>query len=61
MSKELFSPGNVAPESAQYQVVGPRGGYREGLEVTSVEGKRLPLTSEPGLKYVLVGRTKHKR
>jgi len=60
MSDDLFTPGMTTPTSGQYEVVGPRGGYREGLEVTSVEGKPLPPTPEPGLRYVLIDKTKHK-
>ncbi len=61
MSDELYKPGETTPASGQYEVVGPRGGQRQGLEVTSVEGKPLPPTPEPGLKYVLIDKTKHKR
>ena len=42
-------------------LVGPRGGDRGNLEVTGVEGKRLPPTQEPGLRYELVDKTKHKK
>lgn len=56
----LYSPGEVVPQSGQFEVVGPRGGHREGLEVTGVEGKRLPPTQESGLKYKPVDPTKHK-
>lgn len=61
MSDQLFNPGQSTPESGQYEVVGPRGGRREGLEITSTQGNPLPPTSEPGLKYVLVDKTKHKK
>lgn len=60
MLDDLLSPGTPTPESGQYGVVGPRGGRREGLEVTSTEGNPLPPTPKPGLKYVLVDKTKHK-
>lgn len=60
MSDELFSPGELTPKSGQYEIVGPRGGQRGGLEKTSVEGKPLPPVSEPGLKFKLVDPTKHK-
>lgn len=60
MSKSKpLKPGQIAPHSGQYEVVGPRGGKR-GHEVTSVEGERLPPTQNPGERYVLVDRTKHK-
>lgn len=58
---DLHKPGEVTPESGQYRVVGPRGGDRGNLEVTGVEGKRLPPTQEPGLRYELVDKTKHKK
>lgn len=59
MSDNLYKPGEPAPESGQYEVTGPRGGSK-GYEVTSTEGKPLPPTSEAGLRYRLVDRTKHK-
>ncbi|MCA1734042.1 MAG: hypothetical protein LC732_10630 [Acidobacteria bacterium] len=55
-----LKPGQVALEGGQYEVVGPRGGKR-GREVNSVEGKRLPPTSESGERYRLVDATKHQR
>lgn len=60
MSDELYKPGEITPDSGQYQVVGPRGGDRGGQEVTSVEGNPLPPTSQPDLRYKLVDKTKHK-
>lgn len=59
MTKDEYKPGEVAPVSGQYEVVGPRGGHT-GLEITGVKGKRLPPTQHPGEKYRLVDRTKHK-
>ena len=56
-SKKL-KPGNLAPVSAQYVRVGPRGG--EGIEVTGVKGKRLPPASSPGYTYEISDRTKNK-
>jgi hypothetical protein len=57
----LLTSGTQTPLSGQYQEVGPRGGVFSGLEVTSVQGKRLPPTSIPGNKFKLVDRTKHKK
>jgi len=57
---ELLRPGQPAPKSGQYAETGPRGG-ETGSEITSIEGKRLPPTSEPGNRYVLVDPTKHKK
>jgi len=56
-SKEL-KPGSVAPASAQYIRVGPRGG--EGIEVTGVKGKRLPPAPGPDYTYKISDRTKNK-
>jgi hypothetical protein len=53
-------PGTPAPASGQYMPVGPRGG-KSKLEVTSVQGKPLPPTPKPGMGYVLVDKTKHKK
>lgn len=57
MTKPL-KPGTPAPNSGQYEQVGPRGG-KTGHEVTSVQGNVLPPTQKPGQKYVLVDRTKN--
>lgn len=57
MSKPM-SPGTPAPNSGQYEQVGPRGG-KTGHEVTSVQGKPLPPTQKAGQKYVLADRTKN--
>lgn len=54
-----LTPGTKAPESGQYGLVGPRGG-KLPREVTTVKGEPLPPTPKPGLKYVLVDKTKHK-
>lgn len=59
MSNNL-KPGQDAPKSGQYAVVGPRGG-KTGSEVTAVQGKPLPPTQRPGMGYQLVDPTKHKR
>lgn len=50
-------PGEKAPNSGQYQQIGPRGGA--GKEVTSVKGETLPPASR-GSTYTLVDRTKNK-
>ncbi len=60
MSSELFSSGQTAPESGQYEIVGPRGGDRGGYEVTSTKGNPLPPVPEAGLKLKLVDGTNHK-
>lgn len=52
-------PGQIAPKSGQYEIVGPRGG-KTGTEVTAIKGKPLPPTPKPGQTLVLVDKTKHK-
>lgn len=52
-----LKPGQTAPDSGQYQKIGPRGG--KGPEVTSVKGKPLPPTPTKGTTYTLVDPTKH--
>jgi len=55
-----LKPGQKAPRSGQYGLVGPRGG-KIGPEVTSVRREPLPPTPKPGQRYVLVDPTKHKK
>ncbi|MCE5248884.1 hypothetical protein LLG96_01550 [bacterium] len=57
---DRLKPGTDTPISGQYAVVGPRGG-KTGVEITAVEGKRMPPTPEKGMGYVLVDETKHKK
>ena len=52
-----LKPGQSAPQSGQYQQIGPRGG--EGPERTVVKGEPLPPTPKPGTTYKLVDPTKH--
>jgi hypothetical protein len=47
-----LKPGQEAPASGQYQIIGPRGG--KGKEVTSVKGEPLPPTQTPGSTFKLV-------
>ncbi len=58
MSKKVLKPGNIAPNSGQYQRIGPRGG--QGIEVTVTKGEPLPPTPKPGSSYILVDPTKNK-
>ncbi len=55
----IHKPGEKAPESGQYGVVGPRGG-KTGTEVTVTKGETLPPTPKQGQGFVLVDKTKHK-
>ncbi len=57
MSKKEYSPGNKAPTSGQYGIIGPRGGAT-GIERTVVKGEPLPPTKKSGQSYVLVDKTK---
>ena len=52
-------PGQKAPESGQYGVIGPKGG-KTGTEITATKGETLPPTPKPGQTFVLVDKTKHK-
>ena len=54
-----FKPGEKAPRSGQYEIVGPRGG-RKGTERTAVKGKTLPPTPKPGQTYSLVDPTRNR-
>jgi hypothetical protein len=48
-----LKPGQPAPQSGQYERVGPRGG-RTGQEVTMPRQHPLPPTPKPGERYILV-------
>jgi hypothetical protein len=54
-----IKPGQSAPKSGQYEVVGPRGGHT-GKEITLPKGHTAPPTSKPGQSYNLVDPTKNK-
>ncbi|MBM3933954.1 MAG: YjzC family protein [SAR202 cluster bacterium] len=53
-----YKPGQIAPDSGQYPVVGPRGGD-QGREVTVVRGEPFPPTPKPGMGYGKPDKTKH--
>ncbi len=53
-----FKPGQSAPLSGQYAVIGPRGGST-GSEITAIKGKPLPPTSKAGQTFVPVDPTKN--
>jgi hypothetical protein len=61
MAKKLYKPGEKAPESGQYEIVGPRGGETSEGARTVTRGEPFPPTPEPGQCYKLVDRTKHKK
>lgn len=52
-----LKPGQTAPASGQYQVIGPKGG--KGPEVTVPKGHQLPPTPAAGSTYTLVDPTKN--
>ncbi len=55
---KISKPGQSAPRSGQYEIIGPRGG-RTGQERTAVRGKTLPPTPRPGQSYRLVDPSKN--
>lgn len=59
MANKPLKSGQPAPASAQYEVIGPRGG-RTGFEVTAPKGRTLPPTPKPGQSYIPVDRTRNK-
>jgi len=60
MSDKHFKPGQKAPRSGQYEIVGPRGG-KTGVERTVTRGEPLPPPESKGQKYLLTDPTKHRR
>ena len=57
MSKRM-KPGQPAPASGQYEIVGPRGG-RTGQERTVTRREPLPPTPKPGQTYRIADRTRN--
>lgn len=55
---KTYKPGQTAPRSGQYEIVGPRGGGT-GHERTVVRGEPLPPTTKPGQGFQLVDPTKN--
>ena len=54
-----YKPGQKAPHSGQYGVVGPRGG-KTNKEVTVVKGEPFPPSPKKGSTFVLNDPTKNK-
>jgi hypothetical protein len=52
---KTYSPGQAAPVSGLYELVGPRGG-RTGKERTVVKGEVLPPPPKPGMTYRIAER-----
>lgn len=53
-----LKPGEKAPKSGQYGIVGPRGG-KTGKERTVTKGEPMPPTPKSGQEYILVDPTKN--
>ena len=58
MATKTYRPGQKAPRSGQYEIIGPRGG-RTGKERTIVRDEPMPPTLKKGQEYVIVDPTKH--
>jgi len=58
--KKTYKPGQRAPRSGQYEIVGPRGGGT-GKERTVTRREPFPPTPKRGQRYILVDPTRHKR
>jgi hypothetical protein len=57
--KRQLKPGDVAPVSGLYELIGPRGGHT-GKERTAVKGDVLPPTPKPGMQYKIAERAHNK-
>ncbi len=58
MSKKSgFKPGESAPDSGQYQIIGPRG--QKGPERTVVKNEPFPPTPKRGSTFTIKDKTKH--
>ncbi len=58
MNGKSWKPGQKAPQSGQYMIVGPRG--KKGPERTVVKGEPLPPSLRKNQRYVLVDPTRTK-
>lgn len=56
--RPVLRPGDTAPTSGQYVMVGVRGG-NTGKERTVVKGEPMPPTPQKGMGFKLVDKTKH--
>jgi hypothetical protein len=59
MNEKTYKPGEKAPASGQYEIIGSRGGKTDE-ERTVVKGEPLPPTKKPGQKYRITDRSKNK-
>jgi hypothetical protein len=60
MSKTKYRPGQKAPASGQYEIIGPKGGHTSN-ERTVTRGEPLPPTPRKGQTYIIVDKTKHRK
>ena len=58
MTKRTYKPGEKAPRSGQYGIVGSQGG-KTGKERTVTKNEPLPPTPKKGQRYILNDTTKH--
>ena len=58
MGAKKLKPGEKAPASGQYPIIGPRGG-NTGKERTVVKGEPMPPTPKPGQGYGKPDRTRN--
>jgi hypothetical protein len=56
---KTYKPGEKAPVSAQYEIMGKRGGHT-GVERTVTKGETLPPAPERGQSYRIADRTHNK-
>lgn len=57
---DAYKPGEIAKESGQYPIQGPRGG-KPGEERTVTRGEPFPPTPKKGQTFGSPDRTKHKK
>ena len=56
---KILKPGQTAPVSGLYELIGPRGGHT-GKERTVVRGEALPPPPKAGMKYQISERARNK-
>lgn len=61
MTRGRHKPGERAPDSGIYRIVGPRGGETGESERTVVEGEPFPPTPDPGQMFEIVRPARHPR
>ncbi|MBC8490537.1 MAG: YjzC family protein [Bacteroidetes bacterium] len=54
-TKSSFRPGNIAPYSGQYKIIGPRGNLTGEKNKTLVRGEPFPSTPKRGQRYKYIG------